>query len=174
MNATTKVDIVNPNSEKWVHEFTQEFAKRRTVERKKTNRAGEYGFRVIFLFDETQNKRLIDAATRFADDDALGVQGVRGERVGIGGGDFGSSAGGYTQTRLDALKRLRNAKDAIGIVNYEIMRHITVNCFTARELGRYWGVKGETAKAWALKANEALADHYEGIGQKSDLRQTGR
>jgi len=164
-----KVLIVNPTREIWPHEFTREAAQRAQIEIRKTNIAGQYGFRVRSLTDATADVRLILAAARYADDHALGVQGVRGERLGLCGSDLISGCGGFTQTRLDALKRLREADAFLMPVDTQIVRDIVVDCVSALELSRRWKISGKTAGVWALKALNRLADWFE-TPKKRDLR----
>lgn len=141
-------------------EITPDQAKHATIEIRAGKLAGEYGFRVRTLADETADVRLIHAAVRFADDYALGVSGVRGERMGLGS-DNRASPGGYTQTQLDALQRLREAQQAVGMIANGILYLIIIECVTARELGRRINQDHKGAQRHAKKALTALADWYD-------------
>lgn len=183
MNAITNTTLVNPNdiqdgrsADKWQDklklpkgaEITPYQALRAVIEMRKTNVAGDYGFRIRLLSDETGDPRLVHAATQYADDHALGVEGVRGERLGIGGGDHVSSAGGYTQTQLDALTRHRKATQALGPIESALIFEIVINCVNATKLATVLAAihrKPMTDKTAVVRAREALehlADIYEG------------
>ena len=162
MNAHPKTVVIDPDKLPTGAEFTPELAKRRTIERRQLTRAGEYGWRIRCLSGETGNKRWEDAAARFADDYAIGM-GVRGERLGTGERtDYAASAGGYTQVQLDALKRLRQAKAALGPVFAQVMHDIACDGMTASALGRAWKISDKTALQWGVVALENLALWYEG------------
>lgn len=164
MNASTKkLDLVKPPANPESLPFTPEMGKRLTIQRYSTGkRAVEYGFRLVCLADETNNRRWIDAAVQFAEDDAL-ASGARGEQIGSGVQvDYVASAGGYTQTQLDAAKRLRLAKAALGPVYYQIVTDVVVAGLTANKLAKQWKISDKTALAWGGKALEALSAHYAG------------
>jgi hypothetical protein len=177
MNAVNKTTLVNPNNiqptepaDKWQDklnlpkgaEITPYQALRSNIEMRKTNVAGIYGFRIRCISDETGDTRLIQAATKYADDYALGVAGVRGEMLGLGiAGDYTSSPGGYTQTRLDALKRMREAIQGLGMRHSNMLHMVLIECVSARELGRRFGIDDKTAAKRAITSLNALADWYE-------------
>ncbi len=138
--------------------FTPELATHRKIERRPTNRAGEYGFRIRLLSDDTGDARLVIAAERYVDDAHL-AGGARDRD--LSGVRAGGSCDGYTVAQLDAQGRVREAETAIRPVYAQILRDALLDCVTASELGRRWRISHVTATVWARQAFEALADHYD-------------
>ena len=144
-------------------EFSPELAARCVIEMRTLNRAGEYGFRVRLLSDETGDVRLIQAATQYADDFALAV-GVRGERLGTGETPcYASSAGGYTQTQLNAVRRLREAVCGVGADAMSWLYLAVIECLSALEIARRKQCSDVTAAKYVRVSLEALADWYDGV-----------
>lgn len=163
MSATPKTLIIDPAKPPAGIEFPVELLTHVAVEKLPTNIAGHYGFRVRCLADDTGDARLIMAAAQYADDYAIGVDGVRGERLGMGvQTDYATTAGGYTQAQLDALQRVREVAKAVGMIAGVMLYDSVILCMTARELQRKHNMKcHKTAQRRVTAALEALADYYE-------------
>ena len=162
MNAQTKTTIVNPTKPPANVEFPLELLAHVAIEKRATNIAGIYGFRVRCIADDTGEARLIMAAAQYADDYALGVDGVRGERLGTGERpNYSTAAGGYTQTQLDALKRHRETCEAVGVVNVGWLHYAVIDCMTAKHIGEIMACSDKTAATRVRDALETLADWYE-------------
>jgi hypothetical protein len=163
MNAVNKTTIVDPEKMPSAAEISRWQAARAVIEMRKTNIAGEYGFRIRLLSDATGDTRLIMAATQYADDYAIGIEGVRGERMGLGvQTDYASSADGYTQTRIDALTRLSKTNQALGIIHQPMVYNVVIAGLGASAIGRILGVSDKTAAVRAREALDKLANIYEG------------
>ena len=172
MNASTKkIDLVKPPTNPDALAFCPELLNHVMVEINKTGfRPGETGYRLATIATMAGDTRLIYAANQYADDYAL-ASGARGERLGTGAtGDYVASAGGYTQTQLDAVTRLREAQQALGQWHAALVFDVVIDCVTARELGRRWKQDDKQAARHAVKALDKLAEWYERPSRKNVIR----
>ncbi|MDR3736048.1 MAG: hypothetical protein P4L10_10995 [Acidobacteriaceae bacterium] len=169
MNAQPKIELVKPSKNPDAQPFAPELLQHVMVELHKTGmKPGEHGFRLATIATINGDARLILAAQQFADDHDLGLAGVRGERLGGGvQADYVASSGGYTQTRMDALKRYREATQAVGMIASAMLYRVCVDCLSASEIARRMGHSDhKKATRHALKALNALADWYESPKRK--------
>ncbi|HUN01050.1 MAG TPA: hypothetical protein PLI96_11285 [Halothiobacillus sp.] len=163
MNASPKIELVTKPKNPDALPFSPELLQHVMVEIHKTGmKPGEYGFRLATIATIHGDQRLTLAAQQFANDHDMGMVGVRGERMGIGtDGDYVATRDGYSQTRLDALTRFRQAVQAVGMIHSAMLHRVCIECLAAKEIGRQMKVDDKTATRRAIKALAALADWYE-------------
>ena len=156
MSNINKAKIVNPDKMPKNAQFTPELAMQRTIEKRPTNIAGQYGFRIRCLCDASGDARLALIGAKYADMHAIGIEGVRSERmmVAVSGG----RGDGFPAARITALGWIADAKRAIGGYECWVIEQAAVECISALELSRRMRVTDKTATVALKKYLEALAD----------------
>ncbi len=161
MNASPKLELVTKPKNPDALPFSPELLQHVMVEIHKTGmKPGEVGYRVASNPASQESARLNLAANQFADDYALGVEGVRGERMGLGG-DLSASPGGYTQTQLDAHKRYREAVQAVGMERSNYLHMVIIQAMPSDQIALTVRKRKQTVLRLIVEAHEKLADWYE-------------